>query len=605
MDNKIIKISIKPWKLIFAIVLVVVVGAIFLMKSDFSEKKGFASDNRKEIIMPVETGVSDSGLESEGISFSMLNAKTVLDKIEAIEGKQSLKTYFSENSNASVKINGYINNVAEGGFYKLSFLARNLSDGEKNINTSIIEKGKYQSLGEFTLAASEGVQYVEFNFQAENNASDLVFTSNDGKKADVWIDNIKIEKISVDSIEQMKNLEPTIFGNTSRFNIDRSQTESDLDSGKFFTKPNMKMGQIFSPLQPLISGIALRIQKVGTGGAGNYLLQIREYDDKLGIISDDVIASRNIYTDYASSVLDEIKDREQQIREEFAQKEKDILEGRVPNDETVDWYPPEFTQQQIDDSKAQKRKNKLEIAIVDMKASFNVPYEIKIPIATKLDTSKKYWIGIDNSNVKNDKRNYIKVYHSSASGTGSEPGFISKQLNMWQEYPSLWFKTFYSKHSGVQGGDLMSGSTISDFGQRKFVYRYKFDGMDYAALSGFPGRKIYDMYDGNYEKSDEFGNYDLSYDQYATYKFNTIYPAKKIIIRELTYNQSMAIDFSNDGENWEEVFSDNPAEDNQTANPFVINPEEKTAVFYLRIRPDGEKCVPVSLSLEAELEREE
>ena len=67
----------------------------------------------------------------------------------------------------------------------------------------------------------------------------------------------------------------------------------------------------------------------------------------------------------------------------------------------------------------------------------------------------------------------------------------------------------------------------------------------------------------------------------------------------------MAIDFSNDGENWEEVFSDNPAEDKQTENPFVINPEEKTAVFYLRIRPDGEKCVPVSLSLEAELEREE
>ena len=330
---------------------------------------------------------------------------------------------------------------------------------------------------------------------------------------------------------------------------------------------------------------------------------MREYDDKLGTISDEVIASRNIYTDYASSVLDQIKEKEQQMRDEFAQNEKDILEGRIPNDETVNWYPPEFTQQQIDADKSQRRAAKLELAVAEMKASFNVPYNIEIPIATKLDTSKKYWIGVDNSNVTNDKRNYIKIFYDSKSRVGNKQGLISQQPNVWQEFPSLWFETFYPKHSKIQGADILSGATISDFGNGKIIYRYKFDDLDYTSLSGFPGRKIYDIFDGNYEKSDEFGNYSLLSDQYATYKFNTIYPTKKIIIRKVTYNQSMAIDFSTDGENWEEVFSDNPAEDNQTVIPFAINPEEKTSTFYLRIRPDGDTCVPVSLSLEAELEK--
>lgn len=110
------------------------------------------------------------------------------------------------------------------------------------------------------------------------------------------------------------------------------------------------------------------------------------------------------------------------------------------------------------------------------------------------------------------------------------------------------------------------------------------------------------MYQGNYEKSDEAGNYTLSADQYATYEFNTVYEAKKIILRNVNYNQSLAIDFSTNGENWEEVFSDNPAENKQTVGPIVVDPKEKSKVFYLRIRPGGNECVVTGISLEAELE---
>ncbi|HRY82955.1 MAG TPA: hypothetical protein P5099_04050 [Candidatus Moranbacteria bacterium] len=602
MEQETIKVSIKPWKIIL-IAVVIAIGAFLLMRSNLSKKFGSLSENQKEIILPIETGVSDSGFEGKTVALSVLNAKTVLDQVDEIEGKQSLKIYFSESPSASVKINDYINNLEEGSFYKLSFLAKNSAADEKTIGANAVEKEKSQDLGKFNLAASDIVQYVEFNFQAENSATDLVFTATDGRQADVWIDNVMIEKLNVNSADEVGNIGRAIFGDTSRFNVDQSQTESDADSGDFFAKPNVRMGQIFSPSQPLISGVALKIQKMGTGGAGNYLLQIREYDDRLGVISDDAIAERYIYTDYASSVLDEIKEKEQQMRDDFAQNEKDIIEGRTPNDETTNWYPPEFTQQQIDADKAQRRAAKLELAVAEMKASFNVVYEIKIPITAKLDTNKKYWIGVDNSKVKSDKKNYLKVFYNSSLEAGDEPGFISKQSNVWQEFYPLWFKTFYPRHNVVLDKELLSGATISDFGGGKFVYRYKIDDLDYTALSGFPGRKIYDIYAGNYEGSNEFGNYNLAYDQYATYKFNTIYPTKRIVIREAVYNQSLNIDFSVDGENWEEVFSDNPAEDNQKVNPFAINLEEKTATFYLRIRPAGDNCSLVDLAIEAELEK--
>lgn len=604
MSKKTVKFSIKPANLIIVLaVLVAVIAVIFLVK--LNSKKTFTNsfDSSKEIVLPTETGVLDFGFEGNPVSLSVLNAKTIFDQIEEIEGKKSLKIYFPENFNSSVKINDYINSVEEDGFYRLSLLAKSGSESEKEINVSIAGEEASQDLGKFTLGTDNGVQYFEFNFQAENSAKDLIFTSGNKKKADVWIDDILVEKLNVDSLDQMGGISPTIFGGTSRFNIDQSREVEADDSGNFFVKPNVKIGQIFHPTQPFISGIALKIQKAGNGGTGNYLLQIREYDERLGIISEDVIASRIIYTDYPSSILEEVKNKEQQMREEFDQNEKDIREEIIPNDPTVDQYPQNFTQQQIDESKAKKRKSKFELEVSKMKESFNKPYEISVPIAAKLDTNKKYWIGINNAKVKNDKRNYIKVFFSRDHAEENNPGFASFEPNTWQEYYPLWFKTFYPIKKQVQDEDILSGATISDFGNNKIIYRYQFGEFDYSALSGFPGRKIYDMYDGNYEKSDETGNYTLSADQYATYKFNTVYPAKKIILKNANYNQSLAIDFSANGENWDEIFSENPAENKQTISPIVINPEEKSTGFYLRIRPDGNDSTLTSLSLEAELER--
>ena len=605
MQKKTIKVSLKPSKLIiFFLIAVAVIAVIFFTKEN--SKKTTTNDTLdvavKEIILPRETGVADSGFELNNASgFTALNAKTTLDALEVIYGKKSLKISFLEGANASVKIGNYINNIGAGNFYRLGFWARTDAPEGKTIQVSIGGENGSQELGNFSLADLDDVRYYEFNFQPENDVSDLIFTSTDGNKADVWVDDIIVERIEIESAEQLKDIRPTIFGSTSRFNVDQSQTDDDGDSDAFFATPNRKMGQIVKPTLSLISGVALKIQKVGTGGAGDYHLQIREYDEKLGVISDEVLATRKIYTTYPTSFLKQIEEKEKEMKEEFDQNESDIKEGRTPNDPTVDQYPPDYTQKQIDDSKAQKRKDKFALAISEMKESFNVPYELTTPISVKVDTDKKYWIGIDSAGVKTDKRNHIKVF-SNSEAPENELGFSSKETGAWEEYYSLWFKTFYPKHAQVQGETVLTGATISDYGD-KLVYRYQFNDVDYLSLSGFPGRKIYDIFESNFKQSNKFGNYNLSSDQYVIYRFNTIYPVEKVIIRNANYDQSLAIDFSSDGNNWKEIVSDDPGENKQNVGPIVTYPDSKMNTFYLKIMPAGNSCVLSELDLEAELEK--
>jgi len=457
-------------------------------------------------------------------------------------------------------------------------------------------------LGDFSFDNNSGVSYFEFNFQSANYFSDLLLTSTDSKNANVWIDDVMVERLNVESVQQLKELEPTIFGNTSRFNIEQSLSGEGGDSGNFFASPNRKLGQIYQPSRDLISSVTLKIQKSGTGGTGDYHFQIREYDEKLGIISDKVIATRKIYTDYPASLLDQIKERQQLMKDEFDQNETDIKKGRIPNNQTIDQYPVDYTQQQIDDDKAKKRAGRFTLAIAEMKESFNVPYELNIPITVKLDKSKKYWIGIDSADVKVDKRNYIKVFYSGNAGSLVNSGLFSKEQGRWEYNKPLWFKTLYPKHAQFKGGNILSGATISDYGDR-LIYRYQFNDDDFSALSGFPGRKIYDMSSSDFEQSDKFGNYRLSQDQFAIYKFETVYPAKKIVLRSGNYDQSLAVDFSSTGEDWEEVFSDDPGEDGQKLAPLTIIPDAKTDVFYLKLTSVGSSAVLSRLDLEAELEK--
>jgi len=400
----------------------------------------------------------------------------------------------------------------------------------------------------------------------------------------------------------------------------------------FLATPNRKIGQIFQPSQPMLSGVAFRITRTGTGGTGNYSVQLREFNQDTGVISDDMVASTLFNFGPDPETAAQIKEKEATLRSAFAQHEEDIKAGRTPQDKDTDHYPDTFTQDQIDAAKAAKRAAKLENDIQDMKESFNQTQEYDIPLAAKLDPAKKYWIGLDNAEAAVDQNNYISVSTASAAnsegnaivtssntnaaakaaappktaesaGKSVPGGFTSTLPGTWDNSDALWFETFYPKHSQIDNVTIMSGATITDQGSGNFLYRYDFRASDYDSASGFSGRKIYDLLEGKYA-IDASGNYKLSdYDDYALYQFDTLHPIQKIIIRNAQYNQSLALEISTDKENWEELFSDNPAEDNQSTDAIVYNPKTATSSFYVRIKSAGDQSVPYGLNLEADLEK--
>lgn len=620
METEKIKISLTPKKIAY-LVLIVLAFLVFAWLVTKNKNSRNMEKKQQEIVLPMDFGVSDPGFEGKITSFTTLNAKASVDKRDKIDDVSSLKIAFSNQPIASVKVPSYFNSINEGDYYRIGFWAKSDSDSNKKVVLHIALKEKIQDLGEFSLNKNEDTKYFEFNFLAENVSEDLLFTSSDSLTSNVWIDDVAVEKIDIGGKEELKDLMPTIFGSTTWKNVDQSQVNEGGDTGDFLSRSNRKIGQIFHPTREMLSGVAIKMFRHGTGGAGTFQLQIREFDEKLGVISDDVLATGNINHLPNPEALEEMKKREQQIREEFARNEQNIKNGKTPNDETTDRYPDTFTEDQIDAAKIVKRTSKLEVSILDMKESFNTVSELNIPFTTKLDTNKKYWIGIDNSKATVTQNDYISVvtvpvianisginngwsrFNNNIVKQNATDGFMSELPGIWTNSSTFWFKTFYPEHSKFDGSEILSGATISDLGKGKLVYRYHFTPNDYSSLSGFSGRKVYDMLEGSYQDIDYAGNYELSYDDFVTYKLSTIYKANKIIVRDATFDQSLALEISTDGENWEEIYSDNPAEDKQTIDPIVYSPKEKSSKFYLRIKPGGDTCLLSALSIEADLEK--
>ncbi len=610
MEKETVKVSIKLEKFI-RIVVVLLAGVLiilalnFILKSNRGDNSSFSELNdgeNEEIILPLEEGVADSGFE-RNVKITSSNAKIIIDSANAISGNKSLGIYFFEKSNASATVEDYLNEMDENGFYRLSFWA--VADTEKNkkVEVNLSDGKSVKRLSEIVLAGGKKIKYYDFDFQADKSYPDLVFSSEDEIEGQIWIDNVLLEKLNVNSMEELNGLQTTISGNTVVKNIGWAWENSDEDSGDFFSESGRAIGQVFKPANDFLSGVVFKIQNVGQGGEGHYKVELREYNETLGVVSSDVLAGYNITDKHSLLVEEEIAEKEKQMKDAFNQREKDIKAGLIENDPTVDQYPPDYTQEKIDAEKAKKRKQKLDIEIVEMKNEYNEIKEIEIPISAKLDPEKKYWIGIDNSKVKVDNKNYWKVFYDSQAGEEINFGFISEKPGEWKEFYTLWMKTFYPVHGYEGEAKILSGATISDLGEGKLLYRYQFgiSGKNDSAL-GFFGKKIYDMLNGQFETIDFYGNYPLlKSDDYAIYRFDTLYPAKRIIIREGVYHKNLMLEFSSDGENWREVFSDSPMENGQKINSFSIIPDAEKNVFYLRARPESENSYFVGISLEAEL----
>jgi len=243
------------------------------------------------------------------VALSGFNAKPARSGYKKISGNASLYIIFEDKDNTAVKVKDYIDGIYEEGFYRLNFWAK--ANNNKELIISIAEEDSIQELGSIKLIGDEETRFYEFLFQAEDSAENLIISSVDKSVTDVWLDDVFVNELEVNSIEEMKNLQSTVVGETFWKNISHAQIGGlENNSGDFFSRPDKQLGQIIQLNKEMLSGIVLKIQKKGTGGKGNYQLRIREVDESTRIPADNIFISANIDCNFQPSIQAEIKEKE-------------------------------------------------------------------------------------------------------------------------------------------------------------------------------------------------------------------------------------------------------------------------------------------------------
>lgn len=597
----------------FAILAVVVALTSFYISQ---RPSGIQLDEAEGLVLGELPPKTDGGVASPGfeeiVKLGGKNVKAVASMYEKIDGVYSLMLDFSD-QRAAAKVEKYIDGASKENFYRLGFWAK--ADRDKEIILSVAKDDDQQELGRFSLPGDHETRYYEAVFQAQINPEDMVVSSSDSRAARVWLDDFFLDRLETQSAEETGRLKQTVAGVTTWENPDLSDEfrPGGNNMGDFLSRPGRLAGIIFQPKQDFISGAVLKIQKVGHGGDGKYQLQIRPVDEHLGGPSNTILAASIIDHDYSPEIQDEIKLREQQMKEEFARKEKLIADGKLVDETEPDGvkYPDNYTLDQIKEAQADRRASQLETAILEMKEGYNQPKEMVIPLSAKLNTDRKYWIGLSNEGVVVDQDNYLVLFENEDEG----PKAVTSQdsANIWKEEPGngIWVKLFSPNHTFRDGQQVASGSVVSDLGAGQGRFRYALKSTDGYCYSGIHGRMISDLAEGEYTKVNLLGLKTISReaiaeDAYVVYRFPTFYPIEKIILRHIGYMESLRMELSYDGQDWREIYSGEVADASVPGkvDHLVLKGDGSSREFYLRLSPERTNMALTNLEVEALLKME-
>jgi len=552
-----------------------------------------------EIPPALDPGVASSGFE-ESVALSAVNAQAELSPFQKIEGGRSLLISFSDRDPASVKLEDYVDGVFEGSFYRLSFWGK--ADRDRVLEISLSDGKQVQALGTFSLSGEGEARYFEALFQAQFIPTDLIVSSDSAAAGKIWLDAVWADELDLESADQLNNLQETRAGETHWKNIFYSETpDEEADSDDFFAQPGRRLGGIVQLEKGDLTGAVLKFQRQGDGGKGTYRLQIRDVAENLNIPADDPVVNVNVNLGFPA----EAAKREKEMRDEFARTEKAIEEGRLNPEPPADEDSPELAEEagpeENRETAKEKRTSLLEEQIRKMKAGYNVPEEITVPLAARLEPGRKYWIGISNEGVAMDSENFVKVFLNPEGESLTSAG------GDWQTSTGgLWLQLFGPERKSADGQAIGSGAVIADLGGGTGVFRYSLKSSDNSSFSGIAGRNVLDAEPGKFGAADAAGNYYLKADgpdgaEQLVYKLDTFYPVEKIYLRNIAYRESLVLEYSADGKNWEEIISEeapDPAKPVKIKN-LVLQGDGESRQIYLRVSPQGNAAALSDIDIEA------
>lgn len=147
--------------------------------------------------------------------------------------------------------------------------------------------GRRVSVCSHQLVAGERRFGLEGVFVSDDNYRDLVFSLNNTKfEGVIRIENIQIYALNIKTRAEEQGLKKTTVGATDFNKVILSNWPEEAESEYTFRKKYQKIGQIFTANSKMISAIDLKLKFIGTGGEGDYYLELYEYYPESSTISE-------------------------------------------------------------------------------------------------------------------------------------------------------------------------------------------------------------------------------------------------------------------------------------------------------------------------------
>lgn len=169
-------------------------------------------------------------------------------------------------------------NSSAGDYYRLGIKIGSAS-GEKLRFLITTPLGEEKEIGSMDISLDNGEKYQEFIFFTDKNYRNLKIRKE--KKDGVWQDgnvfiyHLYLSRLDAKSETGIKNLLPTVFGDTriNKIYAEEYRELPELEGKRYIA------GAVFSPEGDYIAEVAVNISKAGTTGSKeSYQLELRYYD---------------------------------------------------------------------------------------------------------------------------------------------------------------------------------------------------------------------------------------------------------------------------------------------------------------------------------------
>lgn len=217
------------------------------------------------------------------------------------------------------------------------------------------------------------------------------------------------------------------------------------------------------------------------------------------------------------------------------------------------------------------------------------------PLTSRLEKGKFYFVGIDNSAVRNNFFNYLEIKGTNDKNASPDSIGVVWRSREVAEIGDLFFTVNTAKFSDVQGERVLTGAKVEDLGNGDGVYSYRAGGKPTDILDLFSysrGKVWFNDYESIVSGSPR-DNAAYVYRFYSPFVFNKIRIAAEQMYAEW---YRVVIAYSFDNQNWTELpyFGEGRIDSPQKFDSIVTTDETRKEI-YIKITYDNDDSKEIKL----------